>query len=43
MAILRLLKIKVNRNKGCDVINSVHDVTNKILLCDSSYILGMVM
>ena len=29
-----LLKVKVFRNKGYDVIISVHDVTNKILSCD---------
>ena len=29
-----LLKVKVFRNKGYDVIISVHDVTNKILSRD---------
>ena len=29
-----LLKVKVFRNKGYDVIISVHDVTNKILSHD---------
>ena len=40
---LGLLKIKVFWNKGYDVIISVHDVTNKILSNDSSYIVDMVM
>ena len=43
LATLGLLKIKVFGNKGYDVIIFVHDVTNKILLCDSSYIIDDVM
>ena len=43
MATLDLLKIKVFRNKGYDVIRFVHDVTNKILLRDSNYIVDLVM
>ena len=34
---LVLLKIKVLRNKGCQVIISVHDITKKIVLRDSNY------
>ena len=40
---LGLLKIKVFLNKGYDVITSVHDVNNKILLRDSNYIVDVVM
>ena len=43
MATLGFLKLKVSWNKGYDVILSVHDVTNKILLCDSNYIVDVVM
>ena len=43
LATLGLLKIKVLFNKGYDVIISVHDVTNKILLRDSNYIVDVVM
>ena len=43
MAALALLKIKLFWNKGYDAINSVHDVTNKILSCDSNYIVNVVM
>ena len=43
LATLDLLKIKVFFNKGCDVIISVYDVTNKILLNDSIYNLNAVM
>ena len=38
-----LLKIKVFWNKSYDVIISVPDVTNKILLRDSNYIVDLVM
>ena len=38
-----LLKITVFWNNGYDVIISVHDVTNKILLRDSNYIIDVVM
>ena len=40
LATLGLLKTKANWNKGYDVINSVHDVTDKILSRDSSYIVA---
>ena len=42
MATLSLLKTKVFWNKGCHVIISVHDLTNKILTRDSNY-LDMIM
>ena len=38
-----LLKIKVFWNKGYDVMIYVNDVTNKILSCDSIYIVNVVM
>ena len=38
-----LLKIKAFWNKGYDVITPAHDVTNKILLRDSNYIVDVVM
>ena len=38
-----LLKIKIFRNKGYDVIIPDSDVTNKILSRDSNYILDVVM
>ena len=37
------LKIKVFWNNVYEVINSVHDVTNKILLHDSNYIVDEIM
>ena len=40
---LGLLKIKVFWNKGCYVISSVLDVTNKILLCNSNHIVHVVV
>ena len=40
---LGLLKIEVFWNKGYDVIISIHDVTNSILLLDSNYIVDLVM
>ena len=43
MATPGLLKIKVLLNKDDNVIISVHDVTNKILSCDSNYIVDMAM
>ena len=43
MATLALLKIKVFRNKGYDVIISIYDVINKILLRDSNFIVDVVM
>ena len=42
LATLGLLKIRLFRNEGYDVIISVHDV-NKILSRDSNYIVDMVM
>ena len=43
MATPGLLKIKVFWNKDYDVINCVHEVTNKFLSRDSSYIVDVVM
>ena len=43
MATPSLLKIKFFRNRGYDIIISVHDVTNKILSRDSNYIIEVVM
>ena len=43
MATPGLLKIRVFWNEGYDVIIFVHDVTNKILSCDSNYIIDVVM
>ena len=43
MATLGLLKIKVFWNKGYDIIISAHDLTSKILLLDSNYIVDVVM
>ena len=43
MATPSLLKIKLFRNRGYDIIISVYDVTNKILPRDSNYIIEMVM
>ena len=43
MATLGVLKIKVVLNKGYDVIISVQDVINKILLRESNYIVDAVM
>ena len=41
MATPRLLKITVFRNKGYDVINSVHEVTNKFLSRGQNYIIDV--
>ena len=38
-----LLKTTVFWNKGYDVIIPAHDVTNKILSCDSNYFVDAVM
>ena len=38
-----LLKMKIFRRKGYDVIFSAHDVTNKILSRNSNYNVNMVM
>ena len=44
MATKGLLKIKKGfLKKGYDVIIYVHDVTNKILSCDSNHIANVVM
>ena len=43
MATPALLKITGFWNKGYDVIIYVHDVTNKILSRDSSYIVDVVI
>ena len=43
MATPVLLKIGVFRNKGYDVIISVHDLTNEILSQDSNYFINVVM
>ena len=43
MATLGLLKMKVFWNKFFDVIISVYDRINKILSCDLSYIVDVVM
>ena len=38
-----LLKVRVFCSEGYDIISSVHDVNNKILLRDSNYILDLIM
>ena len=43
LTIVGVLKKKIIKNKGCDVITSVHDAANKILSRDSDYILDLVM
>ena len=43
LATLGLLKINLFWNKGYDMIISVHDVTNKMLSCDSNDMADMVM
>ena len=43
MATQGLLKITVFWNKGYDVIIYVYHVTNKILSCNSNYIVDVVM
>ena len=43
MATPGLLKIKVFWSNGYDLIIHVHDISNKILLCDSKYIVNVVM
>ena len=37
------LKVKVFWNKGHDIVNSVYDITNKILSGDSNSIVDVVM
>ena len=43
MATPGLRKIKVFWKKGYDIIISVNDVTNKILSCDSNYVVDVAM
>ena len=43
MATLGLLKLRLFWSKDYDVIISVHDVANKILLCESIYIVDVAM
>ena len=43
MATPGLLKTKVFWNKGYDVIISINDVINRILSCDSNYIVNVFM
>ena len=43
VAALGLPKIKVFWSKGYDILTSVHELTNKIVLCESNYIVGLVM
>ena len=43
MATLGLIKIKIFWSKVFNIIISVHDVTSKILSCDSNYIVDLVM
>ena len=43
MATPGFLKIKILWKKGYDVIIDVHDVNNKILSCDSNYLVDVVM
>ena len=40
-AVLGVLKKKIFWSKGCGVIISVHDVTNKVLSLDSNYIVDV--
>ena len=39
---LGLFKAKIFLNKGYDIISSVHDVTNKMRLRESIYIVNVV-
>ena len=43
MAALGFLKIRIFWNKCYDIIISVHDVINKILPCDSNYVVDLVL
>ena len=43
VAALGLPKIKVFWSKGYDILISVHELTNKIVSCESNYIVGLVM
>ena len=42
VAIVGVPKIKIILNQAYDVITFVHDITNKILLPDSNYIVDVV-
>ena len=42
LATLGLLKLEVFSNKICDVIISVNEVTNNILLQDSNYVVDVM-
>ena len=42
MVTLRFLKIQVFLNKGYDIIIFVYDVTNKILSCNSIYVVNVI-
>ena len=42
LAAVALLKLRVCWNEGYDVIISVNDVTNKVLSCDSNYIVEKI-
>ena len=43
LANLRLFKIKVFLNKDCDIKTYIHDVTNKISLRDSCYLVDVFL
>ena len=43
LATLGLLKIKIIWNQVYDVTISLYDVTNKIISCDSNYIIEVVI
>ena len=43
LATLGLAKIKLFWSKGYDAIISAYDVTNKILSCESNYIVDVIM
>ena len=43
LATLGFLKIKAILNKVYDFMNSINDIMNKILSCDSNYIVNVVM
>ena len=43
IATLGLLELKIFWNNGYDILTSVHDVTNKIFLGESNYIVAVIM
>ena len=43
LATLGFLKMKVFWSKSYDIITSVHDLNNKILLAESNYIVDVIM